>query len=310
MTSLLIGLDWGTSSCRAYLMRADGTVLETRAGGEGILAVPAGGFDAVLAAKVAGWREAHGPLPMIASGMIGSRQGWREASYVECPAGLPELARGLLAFETDSGTLRLVPGVSCRSRDGTPDVVRGEETQVMGLPEAASAGPRWFVLPGTHSKWMLVAERRIVRFLTFMTGEVYAVLRQHSILGRLMEGEAEDDAAFAAGLARARRDGALLHDLFSARTLGLLDRLPKERIAAYLSGLLIGSELAGLARLAAAGEVEHPVTAATIIGSEALTGRYARALAAFGIAAAMPEGNVTARGQAAIAVAAGLAGGR
>jgi 2-dehydro-3-deoxygalactonokinase len=310
MTTLLIGLDWGTTSCRAYLMRPDGTVLETRAGAEGILAVPEGGFDAVLAAKVAGWREAHGPLPMIASGMIGSRQGWREAPYVECPAGLPELARGLLAFATGSGRLHLVPGVSCQGGDGTPDVVRGEETQVMGCPEAASAAPRWFVLPGTHSKWMLVAGGRIVRFLTFMTGEVYAVLRQHSILGRLMEGEAEDKATFAAGLARARRDGALLHDLFSARTLGLFDRLPKAGAASYLSGLLIGSELAGLARLAAAGEVDHPVAAATIVGSEALTARYIKALAAFGIAASVPDGNVTARGQAAIAAAAGLVAAR
>jgi 2-dehydro-3-deoxygalactonokinase len=306
MADLLIGLDWGTSACRAYLVRRDGTVLETRAGDEGILAVPAGGFDAVLAGKIAGWRAAHGDLPMIASGMIGSRQGWREAPYVECPAGLAELAAGLLPIDSGSGRLWLVPGVTCRSADGTPDVVRGEETQILGCGGADAAAPLFYVLPGTHSKWMLVEGGRIRRFLTFMTGELFAVLTQHSILGRLMAGEAPDPAAFEAGLARARRGGPLLHDLFSVRTLGLFDLLPKAGLHSYLSGLLIGSELAGLAGLAA-GELERPVTRATIIAGAALAERYAAALAFCGIAADRAPDDVAARGLARIAAAAGIA---
>lgn len=305
MTDLLIGLDWGTTSCRAYLMRRDGTVLETRAGDEGILAVPAGGFDAVLADKIAAWRATHGALPMIASGMIGSRQGWREAPYVRCPAGLDELAAGLLPIESGSGRLWLVPGVTCSSADGTPDVVRGEETQIFGCGPGAAAA-EFFVLPGTHSKWMLVEGGRIRRFLTFMTGEVFAVLTQHSILGRLMEGDAADPASFRAGLARARHGGPLLHDLFSARTLGLFDRMPKTGLHSYLSGLLIGSELAGLAALAA-GELERPVTRATIIAGPALAGRYGEALSVFGIVGLPAAADVAARGLARIAAAAGIA---
>jgi 2-dehydro-3-deoxygalactonokinase len=307
MADLLIGLDWGTSACRAYLMRRDGTVLETLAGDEGILAVPPGGFAAVLATKTAGWRAAHGDLPMIASGMIGSRQGWREAPYVACPAGLPELAAGLLPVDSDRGRVWLVPGVTCRSADGTPDVVRGEETQIFGC--AAAAGQRFFVLPGTHSKWMLVEDGRIVRFFTFMTGEVFAVLTQHSILGRLMAGDAPDPEAFKAGLARARRGGPLLHDLFSARTLGLFDLLPAAGLNSYLSGLLIGSELAGVAGLAAADSSERTVSEATIVAGAALARRYEEALAVVGIAAEVAPADVAARGLARIAAAAGIGAG-
>jgi 2-dehydro-3-deoxygalactonokinase len=298
MADLLIGLDWGTSACRAYLMRRDGTVLETRAGDEGILAVPADGFDAVLAGKVGGWHASYGALPMIASGMIGSRQGWREAPYVACPAGPAELAAGLLPVDSGSGRLWLVPGVTCKSADGTPDVVRGEETQILGCGEGEATALRFFVLPGTHSKWMLVDGARIRHFLTFMTGEVFAVLTQHSILGRLMKGDALDSTAFKAGLARARRGGPLLHDLFSARTLGLFDILPDAGLHSYLSGLLIGSELAG--------EVEGPATEATIIAGSALARRYEEALAFFGIEARLAPADVAARGLARIAAAAGI----
>ena len=239
--------------------------------------------------------------------MIGSRQGWREVAYVPCPAGLPELAAGLVTVSADGERLvRLVPGlVDAAEADGFPDVMRGEETQIHGaLARGGPAGRRCFVLPGTHSKWAWSEAGRIIRFATYMTGEVYDVLARHSILGRLMEGDRHDPAAFARGLARANAGigsppGQLLHELFSARTLGLFAEIPADGLASYLSGLLIGAEIA--AALADAGPIE-----VTILGSSTLGPLYAEAIAAAGAAAVVGDIHASARGLHAIARAAGL----
>jgi len=187
MTAQFIALDWGTSSFRAYLVAPDGGVIDSRASPQGILSVPPGGFEPAFEQHVAGWDTS---LPVLASGMITSRQGWREVPYATAPAGLPELAAGLTTLRTVSGrTIAFVPGVSYRDRAGVPDVIRGEETQIVGAAGGmAAGGSGLYVTRGTHCKWLVVEGGRITRFATFMTGELFAVLKEHSILGRLMTG--------------------------------------------------------------------------------------------------------------------------
>ncbi len=296
----LIGIDWGTTSFRAYRIAAGGGVLETREAAAGILAVRDGDFGAVLDREIGAWLEAE-QVPVLASGMIGSRQGWLEVPYCACPAGSAQLAAAL-AHHPDEPGLHFVPGLSLLGDDGVPDVMRGEETQIIGAVGDV-AGRHLLVLPGTHSKWALAEDGAITWFATFMTGELFAVLKEHSILGRLMQGEADDAAAFARGLAFAREGKAgLLQRLFSARTLGLFDLLPPAGIASYLSGLLIGSELEeALAGPGAAADAE-----VRVIGASRLAARYHGALAARGLRVRPAQSDAGARGQWLIARAAGL----
>jgi 2-dehydro-3-deoxygalactonokinase len=299
--SALIALDWGTTSLRGWLVAGDGAVLDQLAQPLGILAVKDGDFAGAFAATAGAWRRGNPGLPAVASGMIGSRQGWREAPYVACPASADAIARGLATIDGgDGGTLAIVPGLSCEAQ-GVPDVMRGEETQILGALEAET-GRALFVLPGTHSKWALVEDGRVARFASFMTGEVFAVLSRHSILGRLMEGEAIDEAAFARGLAagaRAGTPGSLLHRVFAARTLGLFAREAPTALRGYLSGLLIGAEVAEGLAWSGGG-------APTIIGEPALAALYAQALAAAGETARIGPPDAALRGLRRIAAAAGM----
>lgn len=230
----VIAVDWGTSSFRAYRLDAGGAIVETRAAAMGILNVPAGQFSRILEQHIVGWIE----TPIVMSGMVGSRQGWIEAPYVKCPAGFDEIADGLQQVRWGDRSAWIVPGVSCRDPAGVPDVMRGEETQILG------AGAEGLIcLPGTHSKWVEVKEGRIQKFATYMTGEVYAVLKQHSILGRMMEDGKTDTRAFADGVRRSAEPGGLLHHLFGVRTRGLMGELRPAGSASYLSGIVIGHEL-------------------------------------------------------------------
>ncbi|CAH2602918.1 putative 2-dehydro-3-deoxygalactonokinase DgoK1 [Rhodovastum atsumiense] len=277
----LVALDWGTSSLRAYLLGPDGAVLDRRAGPWGIMQVQAGDFAGAFATVTAAWQARWPELPALASGMIGSAQGWVEAPYLECPAGAGELAHALVAVP---GTrLLLVPGVA--QWGATPNVMRGEETQIAGalaLRAELHASCR-IVLPGTHSKWVTVTDGRIRHFTTYMTGELFAVLRGHSILGRLAAGEGAPEAeaaaaAFARGLLAARdAPGGIAPLLFSARALVLAGALRAAESLDYLSGLLIGDELR--TALAAPPETAGPLA---LVGDAALCDRYARAIALFG----------------------------
>lgn len=302
----LIGLDWGTTSLRAFRLAADAGVLERREAAKGILAVSDGRFADTLEEVAGDWLRAWPTVPVIASGMIGSRQGWREVPYVPCPADGPAIADGIVTIDGPRDReVRLVPGLSLRDAAGIPDVMRGEETQILGALTATGGTDGVFLLPGTHSKWAWVEGGRIARFATFMTGEVYAVLSKHSILGRLMTGDAIDATGFADGLERARHaagrpPGALLHEIFSARTLALMGDLPGSAVPGYLSGLLIGAEVnAALAATGSTGQV-------TILGGAGLADLYGRALADAGAAARVGEPDAAARGLHALAVAGAL----
>jgi len=270
-------VDWGTSSLRGALLNAQGKVLQERAFAQGILTVPAGGFAAVFAQCFGDWMsEPH--RRCLISGMAGSRQGWQEEPHCPCPAGFAELGQHLLWLEP--GRIALVPGLSCMADDAlnTPDVMRGEEVQIFGALQLAKQGSATLVLPGTHSKWVQVHSGRVTEFSTCMTGEIFALLSQHSILAKTLDLNGAFDAdTFLQGIAHSQQANSLLHSLFAVRTLGLFNRLPAGALPSYLSGLLIGEELRSQAVSNAAGPV-------IVIGSDALTLRYTLALQHLNIA--------------------------
>ena len=302
----LIALDWGTSSLRAYLLGDGGALLEQSVKPWGIMRTSKRSFAKVFAAMVGEWRRRWPNLPALAAGMIGSAQGWCEAPYVPCPAGLQSLAAGL-ASVTEGGRIQLhiVPGVV--EEGAMPDVMRGEETQIIGAMELDSRLRRRarLVLPGTHSKWVELRRERIQSFSTYMTGELFAVLRDHSILGRAVPVSATPVASWAAferGLMAVLERGTSggFSRLFSARTLVLRGRLRPEESLDYLSGLLIGEELR-----CATHRCSKRVPLA-IVGEDSLSERYRRALALFGFGDARIIANASAIGRWRIANASGL----
>ena len=293
----LIGLDWGTTSCRGYLIGADGAVIERVADGPGILRVENGAFGAALDTMIGGWDTT---LPVILSGMIGSRQGWQEAPYARCPAATGDIVTALARIGHAGRTIALVPGLSCEN-GGMPDVMRGEETQILGALELEKNDAGVFLLPGTHSKWAGVTQGWIASFRTFMTGEVFGALKEHTILGRLMRDGGHDADAFARGVragATLGSAGALLNRLFATRTYGLMNQLPDTALSDYLSGLLVGAEVAEATK-----QIEGRVT---IIASPALAQRYTEALKLLGHDSSRASDDCVAAGHWRIARAAGL----
>jgi 2-dehydro-3-deoxygalactonokinase len=293
----LISVDWGTSSFRAFLAAADGAILEKVAADQSALTLRAGEHEAFLAVQVGPWKERFADLPILMSGMVGSRQGWVEAPYAPCPAGAAEIAAATIAVPSEKlGRILLAPGLSAFDSRGAPDVMRGEETQILGALAASGGADGLFVLPGTHSKWARVEGGRIVAFETFMTGETFAALKGHTVLGRLM---AETSAAggpdgFALGVRAAaglERPGDLLHAIFATRTLGLFDHLAPDALAEYLSGLLIGAEIVAGARGAGA---------AVVVGSPGLAERYGAAGALLGVALSSAPAHCATLGHVAI----------
>ena len=316
----LIALDWGTSSLRAYRLDAAGRTLDTRHLPWGIMRLPQplqdgaattalSGFELAFEQACGDWLRAEPSLPVIACGMVGSAQGWKEAAYLDVPVDLQRIGTLLTEVGRDSGpSLHIVPGLI--QRHGLPNVIRGEETQVVGVmadPATRSADSVLIGLPGTHSKWVSARRGRVTHFDTFMTGEVYAALRGHTILGRTMADAASADmAAFERGLkvagAPAGRAG-VLSTIFSTRALGLTGELAPESQADYLSGLLIGHEIAALAdMLQQQGELPRIV----LCGDPALCQRYIQAMQHYGLGTPEQAQNATERGLWHLAVCAGL----
>ena len=287
----MIALDWGTSSLRAYRLQRR-TVLERRDSPQGITRVAAGAFATVLQELVGDWLAA-GETRVLMSGMIGSRQGWVEAPYLPCPASPGALASALMPVPFGGATIAIIPGLTHRDASGTPEVMRGEETQLAGA--IAQIGDGLFCLPGTHSKWATVSGGAITGFTTAMTGDVFAALRSHTILGRMMTDGKSDDTAFRRGVERASTAGGLLHHLFGVRTLGLFGELGDDASASYLSGLLIGSEIAAI----------DPGGPVHLIGEPALCRLYTLALSARGITATTASPDMAATGLALVAENAG-----
>lgn len=323
-----VALDWGTTSARAYLLDSAGTVLDTAATGRGILAVTdqlttaqdrLAAFEEEFERMCGRWLDAHPSAPVLASGMVGSNQGWVEAPYQHLPQDLGALAGALTEISTRRGPVHVVPGLLA---DGDlPQVMRGEETQILGVLESTAVdedtGERSetvVVLPGTHTKWVRVEGRSVVDFLTVMTGEVFGLLTRHSILGRLARRpDAPDLEAFDRGVRTSLStdpDVGILATLFSARTLPLTGRLAGEQVEDYISGLMIGAEVASCVRgWLSPGSGRSPGTRPAevlLCGEPELCRRYQRALQQFGVDAPVITGDVVTHGLRSIALAAGL----
>lgn len=269
----LVGVDWGTSSLRVARLDGRGQALEEREFPRGILTVPAGGFAQVFEEACGDWMKHAGTVALVC-GMAGSRQGWREAPYAPCPAGGAEISGRITWIER--GRIGIVPGLACES-GGAPDVMRGEETTALGAMQLLGMSEARIVLPGTHSKWVRVREGRIESFSTCMTGEFYAILRGHSILARTLPAQDGDlaEEPFLRGVDCALRTGNLLHSVFTARTLALMERLPEAAAPSYLSGLVIGEELRS--------QDLHAGASLVLAGADRLTRRYGLALSHLGV---------------------------
>jgi 2-dehydro-3-deoxygalactonokinase len=265
-----VAVDWGTTNRRAYLIGADGRLADETEDEKGILSVPAGGFPAA-AAEI---RERLGDRPMLLAGMVGSNRGWIEAPYVPCPAGSGELAAHIIWAEEERTAI--VPGLSFLN-DRRADVMRGEEVQIFGaLAGGSVAADGLLCHPGTHNKWVTLAGGRVTRFRTVMTGELFSLLKEHSILSDLLQAaEVRQGAAFEAGVLHGLSDEDVTAELFSVRARVLLEQGAREDAASYASGLLIGADVRTGLRHAAEGEI-------VAMGRPELTGLYAAALRAAG----------------------------
>lgn len=292
MQRKLVAVDWGTSSLRGALINSEGIVLEKRAFPQGILQVAHGQFQHVFEQRFGDWMGA-GTLCLI-SGMAGSRQGWREAPYCPCPSGFEDIAQHLQWIEKDR--MGIVPGLSTWN-DDTPDVMRGEEIQIFGALAAQQIQTAQFVLPGTHSKWAQVLDGKIAAFKTFMTGEFYALLSQHSILAKTCLPDAPlKKEVFIDGVMQSQKTGGLLHHAFSARSLALFEKLNPAQSSSYISGLLIGEEI----KSAKADRLDDS-TPLFILGNGQLTQRYGFAMEALGLSATALTDEVTWSGLWALA---------
>lgn len=264
-----LAVDWGTTNRRVFLIE-DGAVVRTERDDHGVTAVPRDGFPR----EAAGIRERFGDLPMLLAGMVGSNIGWQLAPYVATPAGIDELAQGLLWIDDRTA---IVPGISTL-RDGRPDVMRGEEVQLLGAVAAGLVPPdALLVQPGTHCKWVEMEGGKVAGFTTAMTGELFAMLRSHGLLSSQIGGEVTLGDAFRAGVKEgARRDlAASLFGIRAAKMLGLRD---DSDAASFASGLLIGADVA--TRLA---DERHDT--AYILADPGLGGLYAAAIEAQGATA-------------------------
>ena len=265
----LIAVDWGTTNRRVFVFDPEGRVIDRFADGAGVLSIRSEEFPPVITML----RDRCGDRPMLLAGMIGSNRGWIEAPYVDCPTTIDGLAARLVAV--DGMPVHIVPGV-CDRTMGRADVMRGEEVQLLGaLAGGMIVQDMQSSLPGTHAKWARLEQGAICGFKTVMTGEMFALLRRHSLLAGPLTGEVEPGPAFEEGVRTALERRELLADLFAIRARTLLGTLAAEDVSSFCSGLLVGTDVAiGL-------DFVHG-GAVALIGAPALTRLYASALALAG----------------------------
>jgi 2-dehydro-3-deoxygalactonokinase len=276
---VLIAADWGSTNFRLYLLDEAGQICAAKTAPIGLKMLGHGRFDTALAGQLDD-QFADPALPILICGMAGAKGGWVETAYVDAPAGLGALADGLCCVPQERlGDLAgrrvyIVPGMACKAQNGLYDVMRGEETQAFGLMAQVPDLKDRLIMPGTHCKWIRVNKGRIEEFRTYMTGEVHHLLLTHSLLAA--QDQHEDLAAFDRGFGRGFADPALLSLVFSGRTERLFGRLDDQSVASYVSGLLIGHEIACEQR-------HYAITQAHLVGADGLCALYARGLRSVGV---------------------------
>lgn len=283
-----LAADWGTSNLRAWLIGDDGVVLDEARFAGGVAKIAPGTAAEVLRDEIRPKLEAQ-ELPAVLCGMIGSTLGLVEVPYVECPAGLGDVAARLFRVQGQAPEVLIAPGLRCLRLSGDPDVMRGEETKILGwvsLDPARSRGRHVLCLPGTHNKWVLVEDGRIVRFVTAMSGELFDLLSHHGVL-KSPDDSPDDPKALAEGIERGAAEGALAAKLFTARSRVVGGDLPKSSARSYLSGLLIGDEVANLPAMLGAG----PDAEIGLLGDPELCRYYAAAFGQTGVKCSAHDGD-------------------
>ncbi|WP_262695715.1 2-dehydro-3-deoxygalactonokinase [Kordiimonas aquimaris] len=268
----LIAIDWGSSSFRAFLLDGSGNVIDRISSNDGILQSNPKPFDQTLNKMCGPWQEQHGVIPVIMSGMIGSRNGWIETEYLSCPASIIDLKNALIPVPNHASTIHIVPGVRGENLFHEPDVMRGEEIQAFGALSVLDIKDALICLPGTHSKWCVIKNHQIHSLTTFMTGELFALTRTNSSIGPLVTGEAFDHSSFITGIKASRSDASLLNKLFSIRARTLLDEPQCTCMASYLSGIFIGTEIKAVV------DTLENIETVILVGNDSLIHRYASAL--------------------------------
>jgi 2-dehydro-3-deoxygalactonokinase len=270
-TPSLIAADWGTTNFRMFLYDETGLVLARHAANIGLKNLGVLSFEKALLSVLKDDFAQCEHLPILLSGMVGSRQGWIEAPYLSCPADLKTLTESIIKAPSERLNVAIIPGVFAESPGtGLLNVMRGEETQIIGLLQT-DPSDGFIVLPGTHSKWTLIRDQKIMSFSTHMTGEMYQVLKAHSILGQLMESHEDSDDIFLKGVERGMYNRAFLSVIFSVRTEALFNKIPPQYLSTYLSGILIGAEVIA--------EVErHGHSSVRLVGEGYLVELYEKAL--------------------------------
>jgi 2-dehydro-3-deoxygalactonokinase len=281
-------VDWGTSSFRLWLVDADGRVLGERRSEEGMMRAGEIGFAAVLDSHLTAL-DVPEAVPVVISGMAGARQGWVEAPYVDLPASVQSLARAAVRVPHAAREVHILPGMAQNDADA-PNVMRGEETQLAGIGESHVRG--LVCMPGTHCKWVSLEDGRVAGMSSFMTGEIFAVLAQHSILKHAVDARAAFDAGHPVFLKAAKRALAspaqALGTIFEIRAGQLLGFERHEDGAAHLSGILIGSEIAAARERYGAGRV-------WLVASQRLAALYSAVMEQAGLAVTPVDGERAVR---------------
>ena len=286
METRQILIDWGTTNARAWLVDGNGVVLDRNAAPLGIRLIESQGFEDALVSLNKDW-PFDPDTPVLMSGMIGSRQGWQEIPYVDCPVSLEDLHHGIREVRS-APNIKIVPGVHWQLPNDVHDVMRGEEVQIFGAltDVSADSGPLLFCLPGTHAKWAVVEKNRLVQFATSLTGEAFSALADHTILRALMPDQdnvsyTARQSGFSEGLQRSRQSGGLLNHLFSVRAQPLFDEIPADSVHGYLSGVLIGHEVSDMLKMFD----EHRQI--IVVGEGDLARHYVDAITAHDVAASL-----------------------
>ena len=285
----LVAVDWGTSSFRLHLLSDDGGIVAAAKTDMGVTRMAVGAFEDYLLDQIVSLTGGLDHPKVLLCGMIGSTIGWLDAGYVACPASPIDVARKLVRAPSERLDANIVPGLSCLSPLGEPDVMRGEETQVLGwLAKASDQQVRepLLCLPGTHTKWIRISDGRVERFSTSVTGELFALLCEHSVL--VGGGQEVDDEAFDDGVRLSLKSPALSQTLFSTRSRVLKGSLPATSARSFLSGLLIGTDVKS------AVELSNPAYGVTVIGEPEISRLYCRALWHLSIEACSCDGTETA----------------
>lgn len=269
-----IVVDWGSSSFRAFLLGQNFEVLETVRSDDGVVRLQGQCFFTMLMHHCDPWVKQYGKIPIVLGGTIGSRNGWQQTPYLPCPVSAHDIKHHMLPVDNDSNLdIRILPGVKAQNAYGNQDVMRGEEVQIFGVLDLLKTDKAAVCLPGTHSKWCGAQNDKITSITTYLTGELFAVLRDHSSVGLVMQGAEFDEQSFCLGLDAAQSGEPFLQQLFAVRAASLVDQPLGAHNASYVSGLVIGHETHAIAQMRA---VDGPLI---VVGSDILNARYQLAFA-------------------------------